>query len=496
MNRLLGLLLLGSFTFGSSACLQPAGEDEAFDVESNDDVTIDSVDSIDGKADGAGVCKTKTVAAKAYGGLLMRPTGYRAGYVIVQNELITAVVDKLEEVPAGVEVIETDSIISPGFIDLHNHVAYNFLPLWNSGKKWNNRYQWARAKDYATTIKTPYNAVKNADHTCEALKYGEYRAAVGGTTSIQGSVDLKCARSYVRNVEFTNFCQDKVRQNVLAISSISPEEGAEIAAQYASGKTSAFLVHLAEGIDDASRAEFEQLRALGLLKPQTVGIHSTALSDAQLKEMGTIGMKIVWSPLSNLMLYGKTTNIPVAVKAGVKVALAPDWAPSGSQNVLGELKIADRVNKEQWGRYLTDKQLWQMVTENPADIVGLGDKLGRIAPGYYADLVFIKGPKSRPYRTIIEAKPADVLLTLISGKPIYGTEGLLALHSAKTFTKVDACGSPRGLVDQDPAQVLGTQTLPDVMATFTKDGVAKIIPFFQCGAPPEWALPSTPIAFQ
>lgn len=480
MKRTLVAMLVA--TFSLAGCLDV--EHEPFDIEGNDDSTVESTD---GKSDG--VCKVAAVEERAYGGTLLLPTGSKKGYVVVKNEVITAVVDTIDQVPPTAKVIETDSIISPGFIDLHNHVAYNFLPLWNSGRKWDNRYQWARAKDYGTYVKTPYNAVKGANHMCEALKYGEYRAAVGGTTSIQGSVDLKCARSYVRNVEFYNFCQDKVRQNVLAISSITPEEAAEINAQYASGKTAAFLVHLAEGIDDASRAEFEQLRGLGLLKPQTVGIHSTALTDAQLQEMGKIGMKIVWSPLSNIMLYGKTTNIPAAVKAGVKVALAPDWAPSGSQNLLGELKIADRVNKEQWGRFLTDKQLWEMATQNPADIVGLGDKIGRIAPGYYADLVFIKGPKSRPYRTIIEAKPDAVLLTLISGKPIYGTTDLLAMHDVKTYTTVDACGASRGLVDQDPAQVLGTQTLADVTATFTKDGVKNIIPFFQCGAPPDWAFP-------
>lgn len=486
MNRTLIAMLVA--TVGMVGCIDVEGE--PFDPEGNDDTTVESSE---GKNDGT--CKNLAVPQRAYGGTLLLPTGYKTGYVVVKDERIVSVVDTAAEVPAGTQIIETDAIISPGFIDLHNHVAYDFLPLWNSGKKWQNRYQWARAKDYDTYVKKPYNAVK-AKHICEALKYGEFRAATGGTTSIQGSVDQKCARSWVRNVEFYNFCQDKVRQNVLAINSITPEEAAEINAQYTSGKTSAFLVHLAEGIDDSSRVEFEQLRALGLLKPQTVGIHSTALTDAQLQEMGQIGMKIVWSPLSNIMLYGKTTNVPVAVKAGVKVALAPDWAPSGSQNVLGELKIADRVNKEQWNRYLTDKQLWQMTTENPADIVGLGDKIGRIAPGYFADLVVIKGRRSRPYRTIIEATPDDVQLTLISGKPIYGTAPLLAAHDVTTFSTVDACGQPRGLVDQDPAQVQGTQTLNDVTTVFANDGVTNVIPLFQCGAPPDWAFPpaTTPTA--
>ena len=54
---------------------------------------------------------------------------------------------------------------------------------------------------------------------------------------------------------------------------------------------------------------------------------------------------MVWSPLSNLMLYGGTTNIGAARSAGVPLALGSDWSPTGSKNLLNELKIA-RVDNE------------------------------------------------------------------------------------------------------------------------------------------------------
>ena len=42
MTRLLGLLLTSLLVFaGTSGCIQTAGEGEAFDVESNDDVTLE-----------------------------------------------------------------------------------------------------------------------------------------------------------------------------------------------------------------------------------------------------------------------------------------------------------------------------------------------------------------------------------------------------------------------------------------------------------------------
>ena len=420
----------------------------------------------------------------ALGGTILTPRGPKQGYVIVRNEKVAAVVERREQIYGDVKnVVETGGVISPGLIDLHNHVAYNFLPLWKSGKRFNNRYQWARIAEYDTAVKDPYNAVKNARHQCDGVKYGELRALVGGTTTIQGSVDLGCARSWVRNVEFVNFCEDHVRQHVLPINGIKADDARQLNEQFASGHTKTFLVHLAEGIDDLSRKEFEQLRGLDLLKPQVVGIHSTALDEAQIAEMGQIGMKIVWSPLSNMILYGKTTNVPAAVRAGVKVALAPDWTPSGTANLLAELKMADRVNKEQWAGVLSDEDLWKMATSNAAEIAALDDKIGTIENGRFADLLVVKGDTANPYRAIIDAKPQDVLLTTIGGQAFYGDEKLLAdIGSTRDFTTVDACGVSRKLAvkEPDPRIPEGTKSLDEIVGTMRADGVQDIIPLFEC----------------
>jgi 5-methylthioadenosine/S-adenosylhomocysteine deaminase len=454
-----------------------------------------SADTSDPGTDTSPYDTQESVGTYALGGTIITPKGPQKGYVVVTDEKITAIVSTKAQVPAGTRIVDTGGVISPGFMDLHNHVAYNFLPLWNSGQRFKNRYQWSGISGY-DTVKKPYNAVKAAGDACAGLKYGEFRSIVGGTTTIQGSVDLACARSWTRNVEFVNFCEDHIRQDVLPINGISPADAATLNAQFTSGQTKAFFVHLAEGTDDKSRTEFEQLRGLGLLKPQVVGIHSTALNEAQLQEMGHIGMKIIWSPLSNMILYGKTTNIPVAMKAGVKVAIAPDWSPSGSANVLGELKVADRVNREQFGNFLTDQQLVEMVTSIPSQIAGMDDKLGAIEVGKFADLVVLRGNVDKPYRAVIDAKPADVLLTTVSGEAFYGKQDILTgIGSTRTFSTVDACGEPRQLsvVETNPKVTNGTESLEAINAKFTKDGVTDVIPLFQCGAAPEFAFATLPL---
>src|SRR5437016_6006342 len=53
--------------------------------------------------------------------------------VYVEKSKIVAVLDRGQQAPAGfdrVAVIETGGTIFPGLIELHNHLAYDALPLW------------------------------------------------------------------------------------------------------------------------------------------------------------------------------------------------------------------------------------------------------------------------------------------------------------------------------------------------------------------------------
>src|SRR4029453_9292272 len=85
----------------------------------------------------------------------------------------------------------------------------------------------------------------------------------------------------------------------------------------------AFYVHLAEGRSDneVSRNEFGKLVALNALTPATVVIHGTALTKDELAELRDAGAKLVWSPQSNLRLYGETTRAADALELGPPVDL-------------------------------------------------------------------------------------------------------------------------------------------------------------------------------
>jgi hypothetical protein len=123
-------------------------------------------------------------------------------------------------------------------------------------------------------------------------------------------------------------------------------------------------------------------------------------------------------------LYGQTANVGAALKHGVPVALGSDWAPSGSKNLLGELKAA-RLAAPLTGATLSDEDLVAMVTSTPAAMLGWDQQLGSIEPGKRADLIVLRSAAGNPYTSLVNATEATITLVVINGVPRAGTSALM-----------------------------------------------------------------------
>jgi 5-methylthioadenosine/S-adenosylhomocysteine deaminase len=185
------------------------------------------------------------------------------------------------------------------------------------------------------------------------------------------------------------------------------------------------VIHVAEGTDALSEEEFTFLQSQSLLNPKGVIIHGISLGASDFQAMATTGTALVWSPRSNLELYGTTANISAALDAGVEIALAPDWAITGSSNVLDELKTAGQWNSEHLGGRLTARQLVDMVTSVPAHVAGVDDEVGTLRAGLRADVLVLRGDANNPYGSVLRATAADVQLVMIEGVPLYGDGALM-----------------------------------------------------------------------
>ena len=229
----------------------------------------------------------------------------------------------------------------------------------------------------------------------------------------------------------------------------STDDGDGVCANFADGDAEAYLIHVGEGVDATALAEFAKLDTLTtvdgcLLAPETTITHGVAFTASEFATMAERGMKLTWSPASNVALYGDTADIPAALDAGVTVALAPDWSMGGSQNLLDELRFADDWDDTHFGDRLAADDLVAMVTTHAAQVVGYDDQLGSITEGFLADLVVVSGSRVDPFQAIVDARPADVRLVMVGGQILYG-DAVFAAAAPAGCESLDVCGTPKFL---------------------------------------------------
>jgi 5-methylthioadenosine/S-adenosylhomocysteine deaminase len=426
-------------------------------------------------------------------GTIVTPAGPIAGEVVVKdNKIVCVDVSCATHADAtGATVIDTKGIVFPGLIDAHNHVLYNVFDQsdWSppGGKLYNDSNAWQGDPTYTAFKREKYNpmtgsvATGGGDLECEMNKYSETKALLAGTTAMVGhNGEQNCYQSVIRSLgyndsDFDGAVDDGVTTNTLGVGSLpAPDAGSWTA-------SNAYVIHVAEGkVGSTIFNEFKTLEDKGFLAAKTVIVHGTALGEPEFKKMAAVGAKLVWSPKSNVVLYGSTTNIPVARAQGIEIALAPDWSLSGSVNLLDELRYAAAYDKANWGSILSAKELVEMVTIKPAKILAIDKWVGSIAVGKYADLMVIGGDSTKPYDALLAVTPRDVRMTMVNGKILYGDEVLQKAASTTSCEGIPVCGRPKFVCVAEPASTTVKkldQTLAVIESTltaytFTPDGGA------------------------
>ncbi len=326
--------------------------------------------------------------------------------------------------------IRTGDTLYPGMIELHNHLSYNAMPLWDVPQKYANNGQWRGKDGYRREITKPSQVLGGTAGVVEALvRFVECRALLGGVTTTQG-ISLSSEPGIKR------FYKGVVRNVEQPLDPGLPRAGTSIgnpASNQAEAylekltKHSCYLQHMSEGVDKTARGWFQRLKMANgdwAINDAFCGIHNTALREEDLHLIAQRKGSMVWSPLSNYLLYGDTVKLDAVKRSGILTALGSDWAPSGSKNLLGELKVAWLASQEN-GAVFSAEELVAMVTTNPARIAHWDNLLGSIEAGKRADLIAINGQTGNDFMRLIEARETSVTLVMIDGVPRAGQPRLM-----------------------------------------------------------------------
>jgi 5-methylthioadenosine/S-adenosylhomocysteine deaminase len=188
------------------------------------------------------------------------------GIVYIDRGGIVAVQDCAEPPPVGFDDVprhNTRGTVFPGLIELHNHLSYNALPLWSPVPKlFRHRGQWPDHPDYHKLISGPMRVVgeyRDAQGSAALLaplvRYVECKCLLGGVTTTQGIMLSSNAgvrrfyRGIVRNVERTD--DPDLSEALARIPDVDAKDARSFLARLRK-EDSCFLLHLSEGVTDAS----------------------------------------------------------------------------------------------------------------------------------------------------------------------------------------------------------------------------------------------------
>ena len=332
------------------------------------------------------------------------------------------------------------AVLSPGFVNAHEHPGYSYaFPDAGLNSGYFHRDGWRLGTNGALPLPIPERIDYRRDDPRSAaiLLAMELRHLLGGATAIAGPGGLPgVVRNIYRHrrpgdIELYDYEADV---EVFPFSFQVVEDLREECAggpvhrfEWAAGDDLWFMAytpHVGEGRKASCAARAEVARYLQRVQRRDRRyslVHGVATDREDYAVMREFDVTLVWSPRSNLALYGETVDIGAALDSGGRIALSTDWSPSGSFNMREEVACARRAVAAA-GVALSADALWRMSTVNGAYALGLEDRFGAIKPGLRADLILVAHAGGNPHDAVLTATHHEVLAAWVDGRALLLSE--------------------------------------------------------------------------
>jgi guanine deaminase len=265
--------------------------------------------------------------------------------------------------------------------------------------------------------------------------------------------------------DFLIACRDLARDYELGIHSHVAESKVQVVAGYKRYGTS-----LAAHMD-----------ALGLVNARFAVAHGVWLDGDDMKRLADRGATVAHNPGSNMRLGNGLADMRGMLGAGITVGLGSDGANcSDNLNMYEAMRLASFSSKVQgpdWARWITTEEALRAATEGSARVLGLEKQIGRLAPGYKADMIFLDLhhvnwiPTNDPVNALVHSEDGTAVHSvMIGGRMIVEDRKLLTVDLAALAARAEESRARREKITA-PAKKL-YQRLEKVVGTFCP-GLAK-----------------------
>ena len=180
-------------------------------------------------------------------------------------------------------------------------------------------------------------------------------------------------------------CSDEF---IRACVGLSREHGAGMHTHVAESKVQAIV-----GLQRYGKTLTAHLEDLGVVGPHFTVAHGVWLDGDDMKRLGDRGASVAHNPGSNMRLGNGLADMRGMLERRVNVGIGTDGANcSDNLNMYEAMRLASFASKAQGpdlDRWVTTDEVALAATEGSARALGLEGKIGRLAPGFKADIVFL-----------------------------------------------------------------------------------------------------------
>ena len=314
-----------------------------------------------------------------------------------------------------------NQLLIPGLINTHNHSAMSLLrgfaddhPLMT----WLEKYIWPAEKQWLSpgfvtdgTRLAMAEMLRSGTTTfSDQYFFPEATAAAARDAGMRAQIAFPIvdfpnpwSRSGFEAIEKGLALRDDYRSHPRISFAFAPhapytvgDETVKKIAIYAEELQIPVQMHLHEtagevekALEETGERPIQRLHRLGLLSPQMLCVHMTAVDDSDITLLQTTGAHVAHCPRSNLKLASGFSPVAKLLDAGINVAIGTDGAASNNGlDMFLETNTAALLAKATSGQAdaLPAHQALAMATINGARALGIDEVTGSIEIGKAADL--------------------------------------------------------------------------------------------------------------